>query len=168
MKFLDIDGVGTLWNKVKTTFLPQDVMVIKTTLSVVDGTLTLSCPAPWPVGGFVILYDTSDSHYQMAYQTTTSIKYSLCTTLQAMINSRPTLSSIISTLFPGVPLDIFPYVPMGVIYEVEGEGYFIASESNTTALNKYDTLKEAYATMMSVMANSCQAIDYEWLDANLT
>lgn len=168
MKFLDIDGVGTLWNKVKTTFLPQDIMVIKTTLTVADGTIKLSCPAPWPLGGFVILHNTDTSNYQMAYHTNTSIYYSLCTTLQAMINSRPILSSTISTLFPGVPLNVTPYVPMGVIYEVNGEGYFIASGSNTTILNKYGTLKEAYAAMMYIMGNSCQAIDYDWLDENLT
>lgn len=185
MKFLDIQGVQTLWNASKEAFVPQNIMVTNISLNVYDYTFTAGvCPTPWPTGEFCIVHNTTADSYQLAYRSTRGQYFTLCTNLAQMVSQVPSLQTTIAVLFPDEdPSDAYggaPNLSYGRIFHLTSntgtyqDKYFISVPTSKVVLGDNellmcDTLDEAYRkTLANAFGSADTAIETSWLNANLT
>lgn len=185
MKFLDIQGVQTLWNASKETFVPQNIMVTNISLNIYDYNFTEGmCPARWPTGEFCIVHNTTADSYQLAYRSTQGQYFTLCVNLAKMVSAVPSLQTTIAVLFPDEdPSDAYgdtPKLSYGRIFHLTNSTgtyqgkYFISVPPSKVALEgnellMCDTLDEAYRKALANAFDSPDtAIDTYWLNTNLT
>lgn len=169
MKFLDINGVETLWDASKNTFVPQNSLVITgVPIDISHNTEAMCYTISNTNGQFAIVRNNAGNAYELAFSPASSSKYYSLDCLK-QLNWGSNLQ--VAILFPWYEVTNSLMPPCGVIYKGANGIYYVHNKSVSSvglALTDCATFQEAYQLLMkSIYSGVDTAITDDWLNGNL-